>query len=447
MQNRAISAQDVLDVHPRFAIFDDAKRKSLTGFFRPPSLFVQDGKSLVISDVSELARAFIEKIATGLSVEEAAQALGVDVKNLLKEAEELRTLFPGALRLPNLDPLLEAKMAFLASFKAQQKAEETPSQIEYHQEEIEDAEEQFNDVEMTVSHLYSLRHSSLQGRTYGGAFVDAWNPSNEGPLRVLEVGCGTGRFAKAVLKSLLQRRGTLDEVHYTLMDISPVLQAAQRDRLAEFSSQCDFVLGDAQRIHGLPTGPFDAVLCNEVIADFDVTPFLDVSDDVKAWLPESTKDATRVIHTGTFLFLKNVYDVLAPAGALWLTEYRRTDQSSAPVVLGNHVEYPVDEVQLLAHAQHAGMHATLTPLPQWMGFDEVKVISHATWSVLNEFLEHQKASSVPPGAYEEKAWSSICADHDVKLTPQRWTRIGDRKSFVDPGHFFCLHITLPSSGS
>ncbi len=64
---------------------------------------------------------------------------------------------------------------------------------------------------------------------------------------VVEVGCGTGRFAERLLRSHLTPRAT-----YFGLDLSTVMVNLTRSRLAEFGARCRIEQGDAAA--GLPLG-------------------------------------------------------------------------------------------------------------------------------------------------------------------------------------------------
>src|SRR5207248_1453959 len=93
----------------------------------------------------------------------------------------------------------------------------------YHAGRIADAARQFDDVETTVSHAYAAPHPALGGRSYGEAFFDVCLERgliSERP-RVLEIGGGTGRFARAFLDRFAARRpDAYRSSSYALFDLS-----------------------------------------------------------------------------------------------------------------------------------------------------------------------------------------------------------------------------------
>ena len=101
---------------------------------------------------------------------------------------------------------------------------------DYHQRTIADADAQFDHQETTLSHLLRVPHPALAGRTYGEALVDALIARDAVPagrVRVLEIGAGLGYVARDAIARL---RAAGREVEYTIVELSPALAAAQRER-------------------------------------------------------------------------------------------------------------------------------------------------------------------------------------------------------------------------
>lgn len=134
----------------------------------------------------------------------------------------------------------------------------------YYRGEIDNADVQFDHEETTLAHLFRKPHPALDGRTYGQAVVDALLKKGrvaEGEVKVLEIGGGLGFMAKAVVEAL-QAAGRA--VTYHIMELSPTLAAAQRERTAGLPVTVHMgdVLTDA-----FPDSGYDLVLANEMIGD------------------------------------------------------------------------------------------------------------------------------------------------------------------------------------
>ncbi len=134
----------------------------------------------------------------------------------------------------------------------------------YYRGEVENADDQFDHEETTLSHLLRLPHPALGGRTYGESLARALFEKDripEGEVKILEVGGGLGFMAKAVCESLIAAGRT---VTYHILELSPTLAAAQRERTAGLPVTIH--MGDALTT-AFPDVGYDLVLANEMIGD------------------------------------------------------------------------------------------------------------------------------------------------------------------------------------
>src|SRR5690606_13720330 len=138
-----------------------------------------------------------------------------------------------------------------------------PELTAYHREAIGEADAQFDHQETTLSHLLRVPHPAIKARTYGQALADellARDRIPEGRVRVLEIGGGLGYVAKDVI-ARLRRAGR--EVAYTIVELSPVLAKAQRERVG---TDATWIEGDVLSA-SLPDASFDLILSNEMVGD------------------------------------------------------------------------------------------------------------------------------------------------------------------------------------
>ena len=69
-----------------------------------------------------------------------------------------------------------------------------------------------------------MPHAALAGSSYGAAFFDAVTRRGARKRRILEIGCGTGRFARAFLDRMRAvEPARYREVRYTLFELSETL--------------------------------------------------------------------------------------------------------------------------------------------------------------------------------------------------------------------------------
>ena len=207
--------------------------------------------------------------------------------------------------------------------------------IDFHLHGIEDASWEFDLIEPTVNHCFRFPHEALGGLDYGSRFclstlrpevVPLMNQSRT--LEVLEVGGGTGSFARGFLQQAASLNGT--RVNYHILDLSPALMENQRKILSELLPESRHFQQDATEFD-LPGHTFDLIVSNEVIADFPVASVQRNND--RKWQGEgayyldkydlSDKDApdSFLVNAGAFRFIERAWKHLNPGGTLIVTEY------------------------------------------------------------------------------------------------------------------------------
>ena len=249
----------------------------------------------------------------------------------------------------------------------------------YYRGEIGDADAQFDHEETTLAHLFRVPHPALNGRTYGQAVVDALMKRDrvpEGELKVLEIGGGLGFMAKAVVEAL-QAAGR--KVSYHIMELSPTLAAAQRERNAGLpvSVHLGDVLNDA-----FPDSGYDLVLANEMIGDllavkldhkrFGMGGEGEIDDDAfeaglaasgvagelikKYTLPIGDAPDPFYLNVGAWQLTERLFEVMKPGATAWITEFG--EMAKWPL-LSTHLDHP----ELSIHFGH------LTLVSRGVGFE------------------------------------------------------------------------------
>jgi SAM-dependent methyltransferase len=211
---------------------------------------------------------------------------------------------------------------------------------DYHVHTITNADEQFDHHETTLSHLLRVPHPALGDRSYGQALVDALLARGAiagGHVRVLEIGGGLGYVARHVIDRLRERART---VEYTIVELSPVLAAAQRQRVG---GDATWIEGDALAV-SLPEHAFDLILANEMVGDLPAKQLsrpdigLDAAgtgtaDRAKVRAICPLADAVNLddapdpfyLQTGAFELVARIARWLAPGGTAVVTEFGDTN--------------------------------------------------------------------------------------------------------------------------
>lgn len=253
---------------------------------------------------------------------------------------------------------------------------------DFHLSGIEDANWEFDFIEPTVNHGFRFPHEALGGFDYGSRFCLAtFTPEvvplmgKVSPLKVLEVGGGTGSFARAFIK---QAAGKAD-IEYHILDLSPALMDNQRKVLSDLLPENRHFHQDATEFD-LPDHTFDLIVSNEVIADFPVAAVKRSASG--KWEGEgahylekydlSDKDApdSFLVNAGVFRFIERAWKHLKPGGTLIVSEYGTEDRYPVRPFNLNHDEYSIHFGHVASCAAKTGFQCRLLTLKEFLGFDD-----------------------------------------------------------------------------
>jgi SAM-dependent methyltransferase len=331
----------------------------------------------------------------------------------------------------------------------------------YHQQSIGDANEQFDHQETTLSHLLRVPHPALRGRTYGQKLADvliARGKVKEGTVRVLEIGAGLGYVGKDMIDTLTAAGRT---VQYTIAELSPVLAAAQKERIG--ADRATWVIGDALTA-ALPAGGFDLILSNEMAGDLPARQL--TRDDLGLAVDQGNVDREKLrafspiaadrgvnlddapepfyLMTGAFELIEKIGTWLAPGGHAVVTEFG--DMSAWPK-LSTHLDHP----ELSTHFGHlhqiaigAGLTASIEFVIDLLDFDREQKGLATTRSHFRALRALAQGSDVdlPKIGYTPELLTSTIGDKlDLsKIGELRWDRIEDRLMGLVPHEFKALLI-------
>ncbi|MBW1997347.1 MAG: class I SAM-dependent methyltransferase [Deltaproteobacteria bacterium] len=260
---------------------------------------------------------------------------------------------------------------------------------DYYGSEIVDPANQFEEVEMTVSHLYRDPHPALDNMSYGARFAGIIMDENrlrEG-MKVLEVGGGTGIFGREFLREVKRRAPEVyGTMQYTFFDISPVLLKSQEENNREHRERVLFQTGNIRNRQGLNAG-YDLVIANEMIADLPVVRMAreELDEDGPAsegWtmgkrlgLDFSDAPPLFILNLGALDFIVHLAGLLNPGGCAYIVEYGSTWAYPKAYQVGNHREHSIHFGHLLKAARELGLGARLGDLPRFLKFQgELEVL-------------------------------------------------------------------------
>ena len=346
----------------------------------------------------------------------------------------------------------------------------------YHVEHIGQADPQFDHHETTLSHLLRVPHPALAGRTYGEAVVDVLLPRlPEGPLRVLEIGAGLGYLARDVIARLTAAGRAVD---YTIVELSPALANAQKDRLGD---RVTWLLGDILRTT-LPLNAFDLIISNEMVGDLlakqlsrtDLGLALDgtgnADRDKLRGYSEIAADHVNVddapeplyLQTGAFELVAQIARWLAPGGTAIVTEF---GELSAWPRLSTHLDHPelsTNFGHLHQVAKGLGLTAKIEFVMDLIDLDRTQqglVTTRSHFRALRALAENVGVD-LPKIGYTHELLERVCAGTLAAPTAAssirsggkldlatigdlRWDKIEDRLMGLVPHEFKALLATKP----
>jgi hypothetical protein len=212
-------------------------------------------------------------------------------------------------------------------------------------------------------------------------------------LEVLEVGGGTGTFARSFLQQSqkLKDEGLSQvELNYHILDLSPALMQNQRELLSHLMPAERHFHQDATRFN-LPGKRFDLIIANEVVADFPMAavtrarangPGEAGDPTITRWegpgalylekynLDASDAPDSFLLNAGAFDFIERCFEHLVPGGTLLVSEYGSTHQYPSQAFQLSHEEFSIHFGHLAACAARVGFGCRLLPLKEFLALDD-----------------------------------------------------------------------------
>ncbi|SRR6266436_299118 len=319
-----------------------------------------------------------------------------------------------------------------ARWKAEPGQDESKSIHDFHRAGITDASWEFDVIEPTVNHAFRFPNEMLGGLDYGARFCRATlkpevihTPGAR--LEILEVGGGTGTFARSFIQEFLNlsessRNG--QRPNYHIMDLSPALIESQQRILAGWQPGIEHFEQDATQFD-LPGRVFDLIISNEVIADFPVaTARRNVhrtdTENEPEWLEDGAPYIEKYglsvesapdrffVNAGVFEFIERAWNHLAPGGTVVLSEYGSVSKYPAESFHLNHAEFSIHFGHVMECARAVGFVCRLQPLKEFLAInDQVRVLNGREEHLrcLNHVLEKQ-GMSIPLVVISEEVFKA-----------------------------------------
>lgn len=273
------------------------------------------------------------------------------------------------------------------AYEAAKKLSSNNSLKHYHEQKIQNALEQFEEVETTLSHFYRWPNVGLRNLSYGEALCEKFLTTLKSGSEILEVGCGTGYVARNFLDRLKSNSPEIyHSIRYTMFDLSPALAAAQKKLCHEHLERIDFIHGDIQ-VH-LFTKKFDLIISNEMIADLEVSVADKRSELISHYsLKVESAPPLFLVNTGALTFIEKLPSLLNQGGVAFVSEFGELDDYPVAVELGEHTEHSIRFGDLIMVAQSAGLRTEYQTVGEALGFDgELELLSRNSYALLSDLL-------------------------------------------------------------
>jgi hypothetical protein len=276
--------------------------------------------------------------------------------------------------------------------------------IDFHVSGIEDAWWEFDLIETTVNHSFRFPSEPLGGLDYGSRFcISTLRPEvvpslpRSDRLNVLEVGGGTGTFARSFIEqAATSSAAALEgmELNYHILDLSPTLIQNQKKLLSQILPADRHFQQDATQFD-IPDRKFDLIIANEVVADFPMalvqrcsrsepgdkdersvasnnqrwqgagTHYLEKYDLATEAAPDSF-----LVSAGAFQFIERCWEHLFPGGTLVISEYGAAQRYPVQAFHLNHEEFSIHFGHLAACGAKVGFDCRLLTLKEYLGLDD-----------------------------------------------------------------------------
>lgn len=425
------------------------EEKGSIGFYQT------SGTSAAARRFTLLETAILELLTNGATQSDILYRLDIAPPDLMKFLDSLNQWGEGVLRwqhreqskaLSDHNRLVEAaRLRDIAMAMAAQANDNDT----FHRVYLTDPQHQFDQVETTISHMFREPHAALNDRSYGQAFCD-WLIANKRinpPCRIIEIGCGLGYFANALLDHLQTAYpDAYDQLSYTLFDLSPALQSAQKANCSRHADKVHFIIGNIETYDFNETR-FDLALSNEVIADLSVATIS--LDNIQNGSPCSAAEILAqeyqlecvpvvqgnarkaVINFGAIKMLQNLEKCLNENGNAILTEYGSLDKSPKVVRFSNHEEFTVHFGQLEQVAQRLGFRTYRGTMGKVVGFDaNCKTIHVGSFRTLSEcLLPFLRREALPVLSYTPASLEQSLGDLMGRIGNLQFLRLDNPAAF------------------
>lgn len=419
-------------------------------------------------ECDEQEAAILEVFTQPKPAAELATKMGIDLAGMMKFATQLSEWSPLSLSWQSADQTIaradherELEALRLRDTAAAMSADENEN-ADFHNQRLDQAERQFDEIETTISHVFREPHPALEGKTYGETFCDwlAKTGRLKPGVQIVEIGCGLGYFAKAILDRLSRAYPDIYRtISYTMIDLSTELQKAQQRNCAEHLDRIAIVHGNIEK-HDFGGRQFDLLLSNEVVADLSVAVV--TLENIEAGKPQTAAERLvleyglkcvpvsvgsarkAVVNIGAIRLVENSAKALARGGHAVISEYGTQGQSPKAVHLGNHTEFTVDFAHLQQVAERQGAQTVRANMGDLFAFDSAcETLELECLTTLNtRIMPYLTRDPIPVLAYTPSMLERALGDLRERISNLSFQPL-DHPNAFSPFRFEVLALSNP----
>lgn len=293
----------------------------------------------------------------------------------------------------------------------------------FHQKEIVDAFDNFENKETTVSHHFRKPHPFLQNQSYGQAFFNAVQKRVHKFNQVLEVGGGRGDLARDFINTW-KNKPSKKQKSYTILDLSSKFLSSQRKQITPGKVLVNFVQGDAEIFPFKKESLSGIIIANEMIADLDA--WLITKKNKKSKGPHCIGDknkhfSPKLIHQtlrhyrfnrwlsnnniifpfGLALFLESLHNAMKSGTSAFISEYFDLHKGGSVVHLHKHTESSLNLDLVCMLARRIGFSVKVESLSKFLDLQiTFPVMTKQFSKFLRDVLKLNYSTTLPYGINE-----------------------------------------------
>lgn len=391
------------------------------------------------------------------SQQEIASLLSVDLDDVQKVIDEQKRIDSKLFyQAPAPKGALEEVIALKKKSLEYKNVSKAPDLDNYHTLGITDAPKQFNQNEMTMSHLYRVPTKGLNGMRYGEALAKKLvlnlDETSAESINILEIGGGLGYLAFYFLEYLAKKKPSIfKRLDYTILDLSPELQRFQKETNKAYSN-INFICANIQT-HNFCDQKYDLIISNEMIADLDV----EVANKSNCINGKPSNESEKLIIENSlkvmdfpekFIFnleairlIFLIKRILKANGIAFVSEYGTMNEPAFAVPLPGHFEYSIQFSHLEDIAKKIFDNSNLTTVYDYLSFDgeSLMIANEDRATLFGCLMPYLGKEELPALAYDKELLLETIGEEVYNgIKNLQFYKLHENKTHLNPKQFYAL---------